>query len=57
MVGGRGEKTQTLLSGSLCIETAGLGGKTRHLFTAGESKETSDETCLLNASSWSRCVM
>lgn len=32
-----------------CIETAGLRGKTRHLFTAGESKKANDETCLLNA--------
>lgn len=34
IVEGRWEKTQTLLSISLCIETTGLGGETGHLFTA-----------------------
>jgi len=39
VVGGRqvGE-TQALFGDSLCIETAGLAGKTWHLFTAGESE-------------------
>lgn len=50
MVGGCWEKSQSLLSSGLCIETTGLAGKTRHVFAGvgwGEaSEEESDETCL-----------
>lgn len=50
MVGGSWEKSQTLLSSGLCIETAGLAGETRHVFTARvESEGASDETCLHHA--------
>lgn len=56
-MGDRWEKTQALFSDGLCIETVGRAGKTRHVFTAGESMKASDESCLLNVQSWSRCVM